>query len=68
MTSADSAEFEGWPSVLMAISDGVDLEANRVGGALREILAGSATASQIAAFMVAIKRVSVASELRGLYA
>lgn len=50
-----TAAFEGWPSLLGDLSAGDDVGAERAAAALREVLAGEATAAQISALIVALR-------------
>jgi anthranilate phosphoribosyltransferase len=48
-------ELGGWPGVLRPLLDRQDLPAETAAAAMGEILAGSATSAQIAAFIVALR-------------
>ena len=61
------AAFPGWPTILGALADGVDLGSDQTFGALREVLAGQASSAQIAAFIVALRlKGETVAELTGL--
>jgi anthranilate phosphoribosyltransferase len=48
-------EFGGWRAILGTLTRGEDLTAEQAGAAMRTILAGDATAAQIAGFIVALR-------------
>lgn len=48
--------FEGWPSLLSALTEGQDLTTGQAQAALDTILAGDATDAQIAAFIVGLRQ------------
>lgn len=59
----------GWPALLRDLVAGHDLTADAAGAAMSEILAGDATAAQIAGFVVALRaKGETAEELSGLLA
>ncbi|MGD9702124.1 MAG: anthranilate phosphoribosyltransferase [Acidimicrobiia bacterium] len=61
------ADFGGWPTLLGRLVAGEDLSAAEAEAGLAEILAGDATAAQIAAFVVALRaKGETADELAGL--
>lgn len=58
-------DFPGWPPILTALTAGETLPPGVAGSAVREILGGSASAAQIAGFLVAMRaRGESAPELR----
>ncbi len=58
-----------WPDVLSTLIAGNDLSADQTGWAMREILAGAATPSQIAGFAVALRaKGETVEEVEGLVA
>ena len=58
-----------WPVVLSALLSGADLTAEQTGWAMDEIMAGRATAAQIAGFAVALRgKGETSAELTGLVA
>ncbi|MFN8053654.1 MAG: anthranilate phosphoribosyltransferase [Acidimicrobiales bacterium] len=62
-------DFEGWPLVLGRLAAHADLTAEEAHGALGQILAGTATDAQIAAFIVALRmKGETAEEITGLVA
>ncbi|MGB1505135.1 MAG: anthranilate phosphoribosyltransferase [Acidimicrobiales bacterium] len=61
------AELGGWPAVLGQLAAGNDLDANRCYAVLSEILAGEATDTQIAAFIIGLRlKGETVDELIGL--
>ena len=48
-------DFPGWPTVLRRLLDGADLSGDEASAAVTTILAGEATAAQIAGFLVALR-------------
>ncbi|MFM8794644.1 MAG: anthranilate phosphoribosyltransferase [Acidimicrobiales bacterium] len=57
----------GWPSVLGRLLDGLDLTSDEAASAISEILRGEATASQMTAFIVAMKaKGETSAELEGM--
>jgi len=65
MTRSTIAEFEGWPSLLTQLLEGRDLTAAQAEAAITEILRGDATASQMTAFIVALRAKGETSEELG---
>lgn len=60
-------EFEGWPSLLSHLLEGRDLSGAQAEAAITQILQGDATASQMTAFMVALRaKGETAPELAGM--
>ncbi|HEY3143423.1 MAG TPA: anthranilate phosphoribosyltransferase, partial [Acidimicrobiales bacterium] len=60
-------EVGGWPSVLGALAKREDLQADVTRAAMAEILSGSASDAQIAAFIVALRmKGETVDELLGL--
>lgn len=53
--SADFTDLGGWPAVLRTLLAGEDLGAERARAALAEVLEGSATSAQLAAFITALR-------------
>ncbi|HEY3701074.1 MAG TPA: anthranilate phosphoribosyltransferase, partial [Acidimicrobiales bacterium] len=49
------AELGGWSPVLRRLLDGDDLTGDEAAAALADVLAGEASAAQIAAFVVALR-------------
>ena len=61
------AELGGWPAVLGRLTAREDLDATRARAAMAEILAGEATPSQIAGFIVALRmKGETTSEMGGM--
>jgi anthranilate phosphoribosyltransferase len=61
------AEVGGWPAVLGRLAAGEDLTSTEAGAALREILDGAATQSQMGAFIFGLRcKGETASELSGM--
>lgn len=59
--------FHDWPTVLSELLDGTDLSAGIAGSVMTSILRGDATASQIAAFLIALRaKGETSDELGGL--
>jgi len=52
---AHSHEFIGWPTLLAKILDRQDLDSSQAESAIEQILNGSATPSQMTAFVVAMR-------------
>lgn len=65
MTRNTTTEFEGWPSLLARLLAGRDLTAAQAEAATTEILTGAATASQMSAFLVALRAKGETSEELG---
>ena len=64
---AHDESFMGWPEVLSRLLDGRDLTPDEAASAISVILRGEATASQMTAFIVAIKaKGETAGELEGM--
>ena len=64
---ASEHEFMGWPAVLARLLDGNDLTADEAASAISEILRGDATASQMTAFIVAMRaKGETSTELEGM--
>jgi anthranilate phosphoribosyltransferase len=64
--SSDSS-FMGWPALLTRVLDGAHLTSDEASAAISEILRGEATASQMTAFIVAMKaKGETAEELEGM--
>lgn len=64
---ASEQEFRGWPAVLGRLLDGHDLSSDEASAAISEILRGDATASQMTAFIVAMKaKGETSEELEGM--
>ena len=62
-------EIGGWPAVLGRLAAGQDLTSVESAAALREILEGTATASQIAAFIFGLRcKGETSEELTGMFA
>jgi anthranilate phosphoribosyltransferase len=62
------ADLGGWSSILGKIVDRVELNANETRAALGDVLAGHATAAQLAAFLVGIRvRGETVDELTGFH-
>ena len=60
-------DIGGWPAVLGRVAAGDDLTSTEAGAALREILEGAATASQMAAFIFGLRcKGETAEELSGM--
>lgn len=61
------AEIGGWPAVLSRLMQGQDLSSAEASAALSEVLSGSATSAQIAAFAVALRmKGETVEEMTGL--
>jgi anthranilate phosphoribosyltransferase len=61
--------FGGWPGVLGRLAGGVDLTQAEAGAALAEVLEGSATSAQIAAFVFGLRcKGETVDEMTGLVA
>ena len=61
------ADIGGWPALLGRLAAGSDLTAAESGAALREILDGAATPSQVAAFIFGLRcKGETAEELTGM--
>ncbi len=62
-------ELFSWPSVLSTLMAGDDLSSTQTGWAMRQVLAGEATAAQIAGFAVALRaKGETVEEVEGLVA
>lgn len=60
-------DFVGWPTILGTLTEARDLTAGEAEAALGQVLAGEATAAQIAAFIVALRQKGeTVAELTGL--
>lgn len=60
-------EFEGWQSILSRLLERRDLSAEQAESAITQILQGEATASQMTAFMIALRaKGETAGELEGM--
>jgi anthranilate phosphoribosyltransferase len=69
VAAATLDDIGGWPGVLGPLTQGRDLSTEAAQAAMGEILAGSATPAQIAAFMVALRmKGETVDELVGLLA
>ncbi len=67
MASTPFADAGGWARVLGTLTDGADLSTGDAAAAMSQILAGDATASQVAAFIVALRmKGETVEELSGL--
>jgi anthranilate phosphoribosyltransferase len=65
--SLDIAQYGGWPGILGTLVSGKDLEAHIAEAAITDILNGQATASQMTAFIVALRaKGETATELSGM--
>ena len=61
------AELGGWPGVLGPLASGQSLSREQAHAVMREILAGEATAAQLAGFIVALRiKGETVDELSGL--
>ena len=64
---ASLADLDGWPGVLGRLAAGSDLSRQEAAAALREILDGAATASQVAAFVFGLRcKGETVDELTGM--
>jgi anthranilate phosphoribosyltransferase len=64
---ASLADLGGWPAILGKLADRQDLERGEAAAALREVLEGAATASQMAAFIFGLRcKGESAGELAGM--
>ena len=64
---ASLADLEGWPGVLGRLAAGSDLSREEAAAALREILDGAATPSQVAAFVFGLRcKGETVEELTGM--
>lgn len=62
-----SGEFEGWPAILGRLLDRHDLTSTQAEASINQILQGYATASQMTAFMIAMRvKGETAHELEGM--
>jgi anthranilate phosphoribosyltransferase len=65
--SLDIAQYGGWPGILGTLISGNNLEAHIAEAAITDILNGQATASQMTAFIVALRaKGETATELSGM--
>lgn len=65
--AARADDFEGWPTLLARLLERVDLTSHQAESAITQILNGSATPSQMTAFIVALRaKGETAAELEGM--